>query len=310
MNSPTSLSGEVSPSELSHWLHSGKPLVLIDVMGEDCFAEGHIDSAVQACVYEMAFIDNVHALNADEGASIVVYGTGVPSLAAKTAAEKLREAGYSHVYELSGGLKAWKEAGYPVSGEVAAKPAPAPLSGRFLLDVEKSVVRWTGRNLLNHHEGTVNFRSGEIVLKDGALVHADFHVDMNTIKNADLTDPSYNAMLIRHLMDADFFHVKQWPDASFVMKSAAPISGAGPGSPNYRVTGDFTLRGQTHEISFEAVIGDSDGEVVAGQAEFDLDRTKWGAVYGSGRFFDRLGKHLVNDLVHLHLKILAERGEK
>jgi rhodanese-related sulfurtransferase len=306
MNSPTHLSGDLSPEELSHWLHSGKPLMLLDVMGEDCFAEGHIAGAVQACVYETAFVERVRGLNGDSGASIIVYGTGMPSMAAQVAVEKLREAGYSHVYALHGGLEAWKTEGYPVAGG-AGRTEPRALTGRWVLDREKSVVRWTGRNLLNHHEGTVNFREGEIVLKDGALVRAAFTVDMSTIKNSDLTDPSYNAMLIRHLVDADFFHVKQWPDASFVMTKAVPISGATPGSPNYEVAGDFTLRGQTHGIEFAAVIGDSDGEVLAGQAEFDLDRTRWGALYGSGKFFDRLGKHLVNDLVHLHLKIVAGR---
>ncbi|HEX2748960.1 MAG TPA: YceI family protein [Verrucomicrobiales bacterium] len=305
MNAPTHLSGEITPEELHHWLDSGKPLMLLDVMGTDCFGEGHIASAVQACVYETAFMGQVESLNADKGASVVVYGTGKPSLASQVAAEKLRDAGYSHVYELRGGLDAWRSAGYPVSGD-AAKPEAAALSGKWVLDVEKSVVRWTGRNLLNHHEGTVNFREGEIELKDGKLVRAGFTVDMGTIRNADLTDPDWNAMLIRHLIDADFFHVKQWPDASFEMKTATPIADAKPGSPNYRVSGDFTLRGQTHGIEFEAVIGDSEG-VLAGQAEFDLDRTRWGALYGSGKFFDRLGKHLVNDLVHLHLKILANK---
>src|SRR5689334_25145931 len=92
MNSPTHLSGTVPPDEVSHWLHSGKPLMLLDVMGEDCFAEEHIEGAVQACVYEMAFLDKVHGLNADTGASVIVYGTGAPSQAARVAAEKLREA--------------------------------------------------------------------------------------------------------------------------------------------------------------------------------------------------------------------------
>ena len=35
----------------------------------------------------------------------------------------------------------------------------------------------------------------------------------------------------------------------------------------------------------------------------DLDRTQWGSIYGSGKFFARLGQHVVNDLIHLHLKV-------
>lgn len=306
MNTPTHLSGTIPPSEVSHWLHSGKPLMLLDVMGEDCFAEAHIEGAVRACVYETAFLDRVRALNPDSGASIIVYGTGAPSLAASVAAEKLREAGYTHVYELQGGLASWRAEGHPVACGAGKPPAP-PLTGTYTLDLEKSLVRWTGRNLLNHHEGTLQFRSGHVTVEDGVLVHAEFTVDMATLKNSDLTDPTWNAMLIHHLMDADFFHVKQWPDASFIMRSAIPIPGATPGAPNFEVSGDFTLRGQTHPLTFPAVIGESAG-VLAGQAEIDLDRTRWGALYGSGKFFDRLAGHLVNDLIHLHLKILTNKS--
>ncbi len=304
-SSETHLSGIIPPVELHHWIDSGKPLLLINVMGEGCFEEERIDGSSRACVYETTFLDQVQELNADRGASIVVYGTGPDSHASQVAAEKLRAAGYTHVYDLHGGLTAWRADGYPTL-RGPASPAPQPLTGTFNLDLEKSVVRWTGRNLLNHHEGTVRFTSGEIEIADGALVRADFHVDLQTIACADLTDSSWNAMLIRHLHDADFFDVAQWPIASFTTTTATPIIGATPGTPGYTLSGGFTLRGQTHEIDFPAAIGLSEDGTLGGQAEFDLDRTRWGAIYGSGKFFDRLGAHLVNDLVHLHLKIVAQ----
>jgi hypothetical protein len=37
----------------------------------------------------------------------------------------------------------------------------------------------------------------------------------------------------------------------------------------------------------------------------EFDRTLWGSEYGSGKLFARLGQHLVNDFVHLHLKIVT-----
>jgi hypothetical protein len=37
----------------------------------------------------------------------------------------------------------------------------------------------------------------------------------------------------------------------------------------------------------------------------DFDRTQWGSIYGSGKFFSRLGQHVVNDVIHLHLKIVT-----
>lgn len=348
MNAPTELSGLLSPTELHHWIDSGKPLLLLNIMGEGCHAEAHIPGSAQACVYETAFLDNVQQLNPDTGASIVVYGTGAPgSLASQVAAEKLRTAGHTHVYELDGGLAAWRAAGYPADGTDAAPataafpeaaalgtnqstvpgansahspgstPLPSaqaplastqPLDGTFTLDRDKSLLRWTGKNLLNHHEGTVRLSSGEIVIDQGRLKHAWFTIDMRTLACADLTDATWNARLIQHLMDADFFDTAKFPEATFSAESVTSIPKITPGMPSHHLTGLLTLRGKTDELTFPAIIGSPDnGQTLGAQAELHFDRTRWGALYGSGKFFDRLGQHLVNDLVHLHVKIVATK---
>jgi hypothetical protein len=54
-------------------------------------------------------------------------------------------------------------------------------------------------------------------------------------------------------------------------------------------------------------VGYSDPNTIAGQAHLEFDRTRWEVKYGSGKFFAFLGKHLVNDLVHLHLTIIGTR---
>jgi hypothetical protein len=45
--------------------------------------------------------------------------------------------------------------------------------------------------------------------------------------------------------------------------------------------------------------------LLAADAHFDIDRTRWSALYGSGKFYEKLGKHLVNDEVSLALKIIT-----
>ena len=52
-----------------------------------------------------------------------------------------------------------------------------------------------------------------------------------------------------------------------------------------------------------------DGQRLTGQGQFELDRTAYGSHYGSGKLFRFLGKHLVNDLIHLHVKIHAEKPQ-
>ena len=60
-------------------------------------------------------------------------------------------------------------------------------------------------------------------------------------------------------------------------------------------------------LSFKAQIGRlpaSEGALLA-RANFDLDRTEWNVLYGSGKFYEKLGRHLVSDLITLDLKIVA-----
>ena len=43
--------------------------------------------------------------------------------------------------------------------------------------------------------------------------------------------------------------------------------------------------------------------------QLELDRTAHGSHYGSSKLFRFLGKHLVSDLIHLHVEIHAERED-
>ena len=53
------------------------------------------------------------------------------------------------------------------------------------------------------------------------------------------------------------------------------------------------------------VASQADGTLKA-QAAIDLDRTLWGVCYGSGRLYERLGMHLVNDLISIELFIVTQ----
>ena len=48
-----------------------------------------------------------------------------------------------------------------------------------------------------------------------------------------------------------------------------------------------------------------EGGGLVARAHFDFDRTEWGVRYGSGKFYERLGKHLVSDRISVDLKIAA-----
>jgi len=264
---------------------------------------------VNACVYETAFLDKVHELGLDSAATLVVYGAGEGSLDAITAAAKLRGAGFTHVEAFEGGLAAWKAAGLPLEGTGHLPGAPVP-HGIYTVDTAESVIRWTGRNLFNHHSGIVRLAGGEIRVQQGHLTGARFTIDMASIACEDLTDAGMNAMLLAHLRTTDFFDTAHHPTAAFTATSAEPIHTCTDGTPNYLLHGTFTLRGISHPLEFPVVIAaKDDARHLTGQGVLTLDRTAYGSQYGSGKLFRFLGPHVVNDQIHLHVKIHAERRD-
>jgi polyisoprenoid-binding protein YceI len=77
------------------------------------------------------------------------------------------------------------------------------------------------------------------------------------------------------------------------------------GNPNWEVVGELTLKSITNPISFPAMIGLTPDGLIAADAHFDIDRTRWNVLYGSGKYYEKLGKHLVSDEVSLALKLLT-----
>jgi polyisoprenoid-binding protein YceI len=297
----------MNAEELQASLRSARPPVLLHVLPPEVFAASRIPGSRNACVYETAFLDQVKALGLDPSGAMVVYGAGAGSLDAETAAKKLRETGYPDVQIFSGGLEAWKAAGLPLEGTGEWPQSPVP-DGPYRVDTAQSVIRWTGRNLFNHHHGTVHLSSGEIHLRRGELMSARFTIDMGTIVCEDLGDPALNAMLLAHLRTADFFDVAHHPTAEFVAEAAEPIRSCTDGTPNYVLRGTFTLRGISRPLEFPVLIAaKDDGRHLTGQGVLEFDRTDYGSQYGSGKLFRFLGQHVVNDHVHLHVKIHAER---
>ncbi len=297
----------ITAPELKALIEAKSPITLLHVLPDVHFAQQHLPGTVNACIYEMAFLSSVAELIPKKASSVVVYGAGDPSLDPSVAVEKLRSAGYTQVTDFRGGLTEWTRQGFATEGQGLTSEPPCS-DGVFQVDLETSIVRWTGRNLFNHHSGTVRLAGGQIEVANGQLLRASFSLDMNSIACEDLVDSTYNAMLIRHLRDEDFFAVDRFPTADFVCESAHAIDSASPGLPNHTLQGSLTLRGMTQSLSIPAVVAASNADHLTGQAQFEIDRTQFGSHYGSGRLFAFLGKHVVNDHIHLHVKLHAKRS--
>src|SRR6516225_5771941 len=274
----------IQTEDLRNQLESTNPPILIDVRLEDDFKTAHIPRAINNCVFEVAFQKRLVAAVPDRTQPIIVYGADSESHEARIAAEKLRRAGYTTVYEYREGFASWQYAGAPVIRGEQRPGAPRISDGIHLVDVTASSVEWNGRNLLNKHYGRIALSSGQLEFLQGTELHD---------------------VLINHLQSDDFFDVARFPNALYVINATRRVEGATSGQPNIEIAGDLTLKGISSPLTFRAAAGVTPDGKAAAQAVFSFDRTRWNILYGSGRYFHRLGMHLVNDLVDLEIKIVT-----
>jgi len=294
----------ISCNELKERMAAGAAVV--DVMTPEDYAACHIEGANSACMYEMVFLERIAECVPDRGTELVVYDSSGTTRAAETARERLLQAGYTAVSILEGGLAGWRSAGLPVeTGDQAGLPEPKLQDGTYRIDVEKSTLEWIGRNLNNRHIGRIAIQEGNLVIREGKPSGGSIVLDMNATTNLDLQDPPWRDLLIRHLKSDDFFAVERFPTASFRLTGWEEAKETSPEAPNGIASGELTIRDVTRPISFPAIVApQADGSIKA-HAAFDIDRTLWNVCYGSGKLFERLGMHLVHDIISLELFILA-----
>lgn len=311
MNAPSPR--EIDVDTLRAWIDASRDVLLLDVLPADVHAAWRIPGSANACIYEVAFPEQVEALGVDRARTVVVYGSGPDFHEGGEACGRLAELGFADVRWFRGGRAAWSRAGLPAEGtDRTTTWVPgavlAPGDGRYVLDLEKSVVFWHGRNAANGHHGRVRFVEGSVVVDGGRVKGGRVVVDMRSIVCDDLEGAAAEGLL-RHLATGDFFLTERHPTATFEIVEVDTRTEVSAGRPNVEVRGAMTVRGVTAEVRFDGVLAASGPEVVAVQGALEFDRTSHGSRYGSGRLFDRLGMHLVNDLVSLQIRVVASRRD-
>lgn len=123
-------------------------------------------------------------------------------------------------------------------------------------------------------------------------------MDMTSIKNLDLEDPKKNGDLIGHLKSDDFFSVESHPVATF------EVTGLTSGDAGTMISGNLTIKGITHQVSFPAEVSLNE-EGMSATAVFSFDRAKYDVRFNSGTFFENLGDKLIEDQIGLYLDLKA-----
>lgn len=147
--------------------------------------------------------------------------------------------------------------------------------------VVASDVHWWGYKVAkteaSSHDGTINVKSGNIIVKGNKVVGGSFVLDMTTISATDVEGKT-KEKLDGHLKNGDFFEVDKFPTAQFVITSIAKNSDK---IYNSNVTGNLTVKGKTNTITFPAKLAVSKGVASIVTDKFAFDRQKFDVAYKS-----------------------------
>jgi polyisoprenoid-binding protein YceI len=148
------------------------------------------------------------------------------------------------------------------------KSAVSAASGTKYVFTPASQVNFIGSKVTGSHAGGFKAFTGYFTIKDGAPVGNDHKVVID-MKSTFADDEK----LTGHLKSPDFFDVEKFPQATFDITGIKKDSDSA-----YTVSGNFTLHGQTKNISFPATVSQT-GDVAKIDAKFDINRKDFVIVY-------------------------------
>jgi len=168
----------------------------------------------------------------------------------------------------------------------------------FMIDTKESVVAWTGSSVHGKHEGYAYISKGELMIENGQLMGGTVEIDMNKTEG-----PGHESdnNLINHLKGPDFFDVKKFPFSTIAISGVASIN-----VEDKEITGNLTIKGITHPVTFPVKMEMKDG-IVKASGKLVIDRTLWDVRYKSGKFFDNLKDQAIADSIEFNIKIVAKK---
>jgi polyisoprenoid-binding protein YceI len=189
------------------------------------------------------------------------------------------------------------------TGDNPTEKTVAKTPTSLTVDPSRSEVNWKATKVGGEHVGTVKLANGTLQVNGNKLVGGSFAMDMTTIVDTDLTNASMNERLTNHLKSDDFFSVQKHPSSTFTITKAEPIAKAKAGEHNYTITGDLTIKGTTHPITFPATVKVA-GNSAEATAKFDVNRIKYDIKYRSGLLGTAADKIIYDDFT-IDLKLVA-----
>ena len=172
----------------------------------------------------------------------------------------------------------------------------------FNADSASSKVHWKGFKPTGEHNGTVQLKNGFFKVENEKIVAGEFEIDMNSIVVLDIpSDEASNGKLTKHLKSDDFFGVKKFPLAKFIVTSSE-VKG-----DKILIKGNLQIKDKTNPVSFIADVNINAGNLTLKSDTFEIDRSKWDIKFKSQSFFDDLGDKFISDDMELSVDLIAKQ---
>ena len=148
---------------------------------------------------------------------------------------------------------------------------------KYEVNSKLSVAEWKGSAPDHFHVGSFAIKGSLSTVSDGSIKEGRFVIPISSIEDFDL--PAHiKPELLNHLKSPDFFNMALHPNAEFKITALQPYAGSDENAvagANQLVSGEMSMVGQTHPISFPAKINYV-GDSMKVEASLKIDRTKWG----------------------------------
>jgi polyisoprenoid-binding protein YceI len=171
------------------------------------------------------------------------------------------------------------------SARAARERPPRPVAiedGKIALTPQNTTIQFVG----THTGDEPNPRTGYFTKFTGEL-QLDEASKTLTAATLDIDTPSLVTeigRLTNHLQSADFFFVREYPKATFVLKKVEAEDAA---RGRYKLTGDLTIRDVTKSINFPATLRVADSGATL-TSRFKIKRSEFGMTFGPDRVVDEV----------------------
>ena len=166
----------------------------------------------------------------------------------------------------------------------------------YTVDVERSTIEWSAKKVGGGHAGTVKIAGGNLIHTGKTLKSGSFQMNMSSIT-------SDNARVTNHLKSDDFFSTEKNPMSKFEITK---VTSAGIDRVN--ITGNLSIKGFTHPVTFPASVKQQKGVLVAVASGIRVDRTKYDIKFRSKTFFGDIGDKAIDDEFELSINLTAKKG--